>query len=285
MKSQTQLTLIKKNVMYVGARHNMYQLYMWELFWKVYNNKLHFYYVFNMTSQIQLKTNSHCLKHKQLFIADITRLAVTRRSEWIILEEICCNDSHGFSTSANLQCIKVACLQRREFVTMYQTDNKSKTCCVPNTSKVSVCTSRTRTALLRSRARLKPTQSGHGLVHSRRARGDTSTHFSLTAAVRVPRAPPGGASVFGWNSPQSLTRLSGLLLAGERANGGSTGITWQYWSLARTRRPRRRERARVLSFPAGHERRKGGEKENETAGVILTAYCRQGALRRLRFEK
>lgn len=221
---------------------------------------------------------SHRLKRKKLFIAGLTRIAITRRSAWNHLE-ICYSDSHGFSTSSKLHCSKVACLQGREFVTLYQTDNKSKTCCVSNTSKVWVSTSRTRTAPLRSCVRLKPTQPGLGLVHSRRARGDTSTHFSLTAAVRVSAHRPEGLPYSVW-IPRSRCHGSwGFCSWVSERTGGSTWITWQY-----LRPRRRRERARVLSFPVGHERREGGEKENETAGVIVTPHCRQGGLRSNHFE-
>lgn len=109
-----------------------------------------------------------------------------------ILENYCI-DSVSLIVSLLLRrsCLSVFTMKR------VATDNKSSTCCMQMTRKVSDPTSHTWNALLLVLALQKCTKCGLRLVHSRRARGDTSTHFSLTATVCVPlhpRAPPGGVS-------------------------------------------------------------------------------------------
>lgn len=108
---------------------------------------------------------------------------------------------------------------------------------------------------------VKPTQSGLGLAQGCRARGDTFTHFLLTAAVCVPRAPPAGASVRSVVTPRS--RCHGFRSFCSSRARRSTEITWQY--AHEEAEGEVRARACSLSFPAGHERREGGEKKNENS--------------------
>jgi len=91
-----------------------------------------------------------------------------------ILENDCIDSVSLIVSLLRRSCLSVFTMKR------VATDNKSTTCCMQMTRKVSDPTSHT--CCLCSRFKNAP-KCGLRLVHSRRARGDTSTHFSLTATV------------------------------------------------------------------------------------------------------
>lgn len=190
---------------------------------------------------------------------------------WNILEIYCIDSMSRIVSLLRRSCLSVFTMKR------VATDNKSTTCCMQMTWKVPDPTSHTWIACFLC-SRFKKALNVDCVSCTRAARVGTlprTFRLPLQSVFRYTRAhrPEGFRTVCFEFSAVLVTVPGGF----EWVSGGSTEITWQYWSLARRRRPRRRrEHARSLPLCGGTRDGKEVKEKKRTSVVTMTPHYRQG---------